>query len=201
MILLNDVLSCMVCSNFEPLGRTNQKNLRLCHQKWIPHSLESRSWSERSNLSLEQKNLISGFSLGVFSTFLNFMFSWLSWDYWFFFRFSLELSVHLRISCLEISVCFDFLEFSIFLLSLVVLFFEFLQISDFLDLIILRLVYFSFFLKPAFIVFKVDFFRLSLEINVHLRIFRLEISVFFDFLGFSIFYFIFLWFFLRVSWN
>ena len=164
MILLNDVLSCMVCSNFEPLGRTNQKNLRLCHQKWIPHSLESRSWSERSNLSLEQKNLISGFSLGVFSTFLNFMFSWLSWDYWFFFRFSLELSVHLRISCLEISVCFDFLEFSIFLLSLVVLFFEFLQISDFLDLILLRLVYFSFFFKRRSLFSKSIFFDFLLRL-------------------------------------
>ena len=77
MILLNDVLSCMVCSNFEPLGRTNQKNLRLCHQKWIPHSLESRFWSKRSNLSLEQKNSISVFVLGVFSDFLTFVFSWL----------------------------------------------------------------------------------------------------------------------------
>ena len=77
MILLNDVLSCMVCSNFEPLGRTNQKNLRLCHQKWITHSLESRFWSERSNLRLEQKNSISLFSLGVFFDFVTFMFSWL----------------------------------------------------------------------------------------------------------------------------
>ena len=71
------MLSCMVCSNFEPLGRTNQKTLRLCHQKWIPHSLEHWFWSERSNLSPEQKNSISVFSLGVFFDFLNLMFSWL----------------------------------------------------------------------------------------------------------------------------
>ena len=34
-------------------------------------------WSKRSNLSLEQKNSISVFVLGVFSDFLTFVFSWL----------------------------------------------------------------------------------------------------------------------------
>ena len=77
MIFLNDVLSCVVCSNFESLSRNTQEYLRLCHQKWIPHSLEHWFWSERSNLSPEQKNSISVFSLGVFFDFLNLMFSWL----------------------------------------------------------------------------------------------------------------------------
>ena len=77
MIILNDVLSCVVCSNFESLSRNTQEYLRLCHQKWIPQSLEHWFWSERSNLSPEQKNSISVFSLGVFFDFLNLMFSWL----------------------------------------------------------------------------------------------------------------------------
>ena len=43
----------------------------------------------------------------------------------------LEISVHLRISCLEVSIFFNFLVFGIFLLSLLVFFFEFLEISGF----------------------------------------------------------------------
>jgi len=52
------------------------------------------------------------------------------------------MCVHLRISCLEISVFFDFLEFNILLLSLLVFFSNYLKLF-FLDLVLLRLVVFK----------------------------------------------------------
>ena len=99
------------------------------------------------------------------------------------FGLSLEINVHLRISCLEVIVVFDFLVFSIFLLSLLMFFFEFLEISDYLDLVLLRLVVFG----------------RSLEISVHLRISCLEVSIFFNFLVFGIFLLSLTVFFLRIS--
>ena len=139
MILLNDVLSCMVCSNFEPLGRTNQKNLRLCHQKWIPHSLESRFWSERSNLSLEQKNSISVFSLGVFSTFWPLCFL----DFVVFFEFC---DVFFYFWCIFRFLWYFFYSIGIFwllwyLMTIVFLFLTFVVFFDFWGIFWLLLVY------------------------------------------------------------
>ena len=123
IIFSNDALSCMVCSNFEPLSRTNQKNLRLCHQKLIPHPLEYQFWSGRSNLSLEQKNSSSVYSLGVFFDFL-------------------ELYVFLTLWCFSSFEMFFFTQVIIF--DFVGFVFTFEVLFDFCDVIFTLLVFFDF---------------------------------------------------------
>ena len=79
----------------------------------------------------------------------------------------LEISVHLRISCLEVIVVFDFLVFSIFLLSLLMFFFEFLEISDyfFFGVSSLEISGFSIFLILVSLLtyLRLVFFRSSLQ--------------------------------------
>ena len=92
------------------------------------------------------------FHLAFFSTFLNFMFSWLSCDYWFFSQISLEISVffdfHLRCVFIYEFPVLRLVFFSTFL-SLIYYYFLswcFFRITwsyFFLDLVLLRLVVFK----------------------------------------------------------
>ena len=102
-----------------------------------------------------------------------------------FFDFLLRLMSIYEFSVLRLVFFSTFLGLVYFTLSFFGFFFEFLEISDFLDLVLLRSVVFGRFL----------------EISVHLRISCLEVSIFFNFLVFGIFLLSLLVFFLRITWN